>query len=111
MEPDRFDNVDELIDAGLAAYAPEPLAGLEDRVLTRARLETRRRRIAWWWVLGVPAIAAVIVLSVLSTRGSAPRPTPTPIARMEQPTAPAPPPVVRPVVRRRAVKHSNESPK
>jgi hypothetical protein len=110
MEPDRFDNLDELIDGGLAAYTPEPLAGLENRVLTRVRLDARRRRLGWW-VLAIPAIATLIVIAVFSTRGPAPRPQPVPMARVDRSLAPAITTASHPPVRRRRAKQHKELPK
>jgi hypothetical protein len=52
------DDLDRLIDSGLAAYSSaEPLAGLEQRVLRRVRLVRRRR---WWGLMLVPAAAALV---------------------------------------------------
>jgi hypothetical protein len=56
------DDLDRLIDGALSGYSNvEPLAGLEDRVLNRVRVEAsrRRRRI---WILGVLAAPALVAL-------------------------------------------------
>src|SRR5436305_2365987 len=61
------DDLDRLIDCGLAGYSSaEPLVGLEQRVLRRVRSVRRRRR---WGLVLIPA-AAVLVLAVLPPKHS-----------------------------------------
>jgi hypothetical protein len=98
------DELDSLIDEGLAAYgAVEPLAGLEERVLGRARASRRSR---WWWL--VAPVAAAAGLSVWMVRPRTPEIEP-PVVALAKPPAPV---VVAPsreatrVVVRRARQHA-----
>jgi hypothetical protein len=76
------DDLDRLIDSGLAAYSSaEPLAGLEQRVLQRVRTVRRRR---WWGLILVPAAAALVFALM-------------PAKRLEIAVTPPPPPVVQPI--------------
>ena len=68
MGSEKRDELDQLIDCGLAGYVDaEPLAGLEKRVLERVRLADvgRRRRVWWGWVMaaGAAAVAAVFLVA------------------------------------------------
>jgi hypothetical protein len=97
MEPDDRNELDRLIDHSLAMYiAQEPLAGLEDRVLNRIRLDNDgRRRATWRWALAVPAFAAVILVVVISRDSRtpvAPKPAPIGTAHVETPAPAAPAP-------------------
>jgi hypothetical protein len=61
------DELDSLIDGGLAAYGNvEPLAGLEERVLGRVRAQQRSRR--WCWVLVPVAAAAAMAVVMIRPR-------------------------------------------
>jgi hypothetical protein len=60
----RNDEFDQLLEDALAEYREaEPLAGLEDRILQRLRLQTERRWKGWW---GWSAIAAAAVALVIA---------------------------------------------
>jgi len=66
------DKLDRLIDGALAGYSDaEPLAGLEERVLNRARVTQARRRRLVGWGLGLAVAASVVVVVVIWTE---PRP-------------------------------------
>jgi hypothetical protein len=58
-------NLDPILDEALSEYREaEPLAGLEDRVLQRLRLQPEKRRTAWWkW--GALATCAALLLVAL----------------------------------------------
>jgi hypothetical protein len=60
MTPDEFDQV---LDNALAEYREvEPLAGLEDRVLQRLRLQTESRLNLWWrWSAFAAAAMALVI--------------------------------------------------
>jgi len=120
MNPDAHDDLDQLIDRGLAGYAAhEPLAGLEDRVLNRVRLANtgRRRRVWAYSALVLPAVATLVVVGVMSwtRRPPAPKPSPIATARIDRRPAPGLPtvaPVVRLAVPRRARRiHTRTLPK
>ena len=87
------DDLDKLIDGALSTYSSaEPLAGLEQRVLSRVRAAETSRRRRWWWavpVVAVPALAAVLLLPPPRRQDAAPLAavTPPPVR-----IAPAPPP-------------------
>lgn len=88
------DDLDQLIDGALTQYAnPEPLAGIEQRMIGRARAAAYRRR--WWrWGAAIPVAAALLV--VLTQR---PKPAPqTPAVAIIAP-APSLPPVTAPILR------------
>jgi hypothetical protein len=56
------EELDRRIDSALVGYSDaEPLAGLEERVLRRVRLATRRRMLGW-------AVAASVVVTVIVVR-------------------------------------------
>jgi hypothetical protein len=58
------EQLDKILDAALSEYrGAEPLAGLEDRVLQRLRLQPERRLVSWskW---GAIAVCAALVLIV-----------------------------------------------
>jgi hypothetical protein len=63
------DDLDNILDTALARYSgEEPLAGLEQRVLNRARAEGRVRRFRWGrWVLAI-VVVCTITLAVLPKR-------------------------------------------
>ena len=67
---------DRLIDEGVRQYVnAEPSLGLENRVL--ATLEEKRRPAWWrrWWVIAVPAMAALaLVIGIAMSRKPAPAP-------------------------------------
>ncbi len=114
MERNHRDELDQIIDHGLAGYSScEPLAGLEDRVLNRIRLADAGRRQSRWgrWVLVVPALAALAIVAVVSRSARTPIAKPIQTARVDIPPrsiAPAllPTPVA---VRRRTVKRTRGS--
>jgi hypothetical protein len=95
MDPDHRDELDEIIDRGLAAYSScEPLAGLEDRVLNRIQLADagRRRGPGWRWALAIPVLAALATVVVVSRGDRTPIAKPTQTARVD--TAPPVTPVL-----------------
>jgi hypothetical protein len=58
------DEFDQILDDALAEYREaEPLAGLEDRVLQRLRLQAERRRKLWWRWSAITAVAAALVVA------------------------------------------------
>jgi hypothetical protein len=60
------DEFDQALDDALAEYREaEPLAGLEDRVLQRLRLQTARRWKAWWRWSSIGAAAVALVIAAL----------------------------------------------
>jgi len=65
MNIDSPDELDRLLEEGLAAYSSEaPRVGLEGRVLARVRADGRRFR-GWWWTIWVPALAAAIWIAMV----------------------------------------------
>ena len=74
MEHKAYDELDRIIDRGLAGYAAhEPLAGLEDRVLNRVRLANPAGGAQHASLgLAVPAVAALILVAVLPRSSRAP---------------------------------------
>src|SRR5579859_7817535 len=59
------DELDRRIDDALAGYSgAEPLAGIEERVLRRVRVATRRRAFGWAAAIAVAA-AMVVTVSVV----------------------------------------------
>jgi hypothetical protein len=59
------DEFDQVLDDALAEYREaEPLAGLEERVLQRVRLQTDQRRRLWWRWIATPVAAAVLLIAV-----------------------------------------------
>lgn len=74
--------LDNLLDEALSAYrAAEPLAGIEDRVLQRLRLQPAERRAAWWKWSAVAACVAMLALAAwLGLRGHESR---GPVARLQ----------------------------
>ncbi len=102
------DDLDKLIDRTLAGYSnAEPLAGLEDRILERVRIDraARKRRRLWWMLaLAVPEVA-VILFAVWMQK---PAPKIQPVAHV------APPPIVQPappVVTAKAVRQPRTAPR
>ncbi|HEY1677674.1 MAG TPA: hypothetical protein VGG04_08215 [Candidatus Sulfotelmatobacter sp.] len=60
----RSDDVDLLLDKGLARYAEvEPREGLEDRILANLRAERPRVSIHAWWKWGVAALTAMVLVA------------------------------------------------
>lgn len=77
MKNDEPDALDRLMDGALASYSTEePLAGLEQRVMTRVRAEGAAARTGIWrWAAAVAAVAAaVLILTVMLWRRPAPPP-------------------------------------
>ena len=63
MGNEKRDELDQLIDSAMAEYADaEPLAGLEERVLERVRLERAGKRSFWRWSIAVVAVAAALLV-------------------------------------------------
>ena len=116
MDRESYDELDRIIDCGLAGYAAhDPLAGLEDRVLNRVRLSNAgRRKLSWrYWALALPVLAALMLLAVASKSSRAPvaRLQPLPAARGETP-APVPAQgVTRAAIARRSSRHTQPLPK
>lgn len=68
MKIDHPDELDRLLEEGLAAYSSEaPRAGLEGRVLAHVRADGRPSR-GWWWAIWVPALAAAIWIAIAIAR-------------------------------------------
>jgi hypothetical protein len=58
------DEFDQVLDDALAEYCEaEPLAGLEDRVLQRLRLQTEPRLKLWWRWSAITAAAVALVIA------------------------------------------------
>lgn len=58
------DQLERILDQALSEYRlAEPLAGLEERVLQRLRVQTEERRIAWWKWGAVAACAAMLAIA------------------------------------------------
>jgi hypothetical protein len=90
------DELDKLIDGALSTYSTaEPLAGLEQRILNRARA----RRARWPWLLAAVAVAAAILIAVQVRK-----PESTPFVAL----APPPAPVVAPVMPARPLTPSRD---
>src|SRR4051812_20291392 len=89
------DDLDKLLDAGLASYAAaEPRTGLERRVLAHVTA-ARRRPWMWWLAVAAPVAAALFVIAT-HRPAATPQAPPTPIAQTQSvPTAA--PVVVAPV--------------
>ncbi len=84
------DELDRRIDSALAGYSDaEPLAGLEERVLRRVRLATRRRMLGW---AAAFAVAAALVVTAIVVR--APHHSDPPTYRVGIPAVMRPAPVV-----------------
>jgi hypothetical protein len=86
--------VDRLLDDALAPQEIEPRIGLEQRILANLRAQPERR--AWWAWMGVPVLAAalLIVIGVMVTRR--PQPLTAPVVVEHRPATPTEPTVVRP---------------
>ena len=68
------DELDRRIDDALAGYAgAEPLAGMEERVLRRVRLASRRR--AFGWAATIAVVASVVVEAIVVRTPRAVTPT------------------------------------
>ena len=109
MESNGRDQLDNMLDDALAVYsAAEPLAGLEGRMLHRARAaETPRRRPAGW-VFAFVAAAALVLVAIGMRGPRNPAPKTEAVARVEIPapvrrTAAADSPRVTPKHRRRRI--------
>jgi len=88
MEPK--DELDRIIDGALAAYSTaEPPAGLEERVLSRIRAAETLRRRAIARALTLAAVAAAVLVVIVTSTPRAAAPKADHIARVETP-APAP---------------------
>lgn len=74
--------LDNLLDQALSAYREaEPLAGIEDRVLQRLRMQPKESRTAWWKWAALAMCAAVLAFAVwLGSRSHAPQ---GPVARQQ----------------------------
>lgn len=60
MKPNE--DFDSIVDQALAHYRDaEPLSGLDDRVLQRVAVQTRKRRLAGWWAITALAAAAPLI--------------------------------------------------
>jgi hypothetical protein len=60
---DNMDELERVLQEGISGYADgEPLAGLEERVISRVRMKerSRRSRADWWAVLAVGAAALLV---------------------------------------------------
>ncbi len=74
--------LDNLLDEALSAYREaEPLAGIEDRVLQRLRLQPGERRRLWWkWGAVAACVAMLAFAAWLGLRGHEPQ---GPVARQQ----------------------------
>jgi hypothetical protein len=89
-------HLEKILDEALSEYgSAEPLAGLEDRVLQRLRLQPDHRRTAWWRWGAVAACAAMLAFAAwLGLRGREPqRPT---VRQQTEASTTVVPPDVRP---------------
>ena len=60
----HHEQLDNILDEALSAYRKaEPLAGIEDRVLQRLRLQPETRRVTWWKWAAVAACAALVLIA------------------------------------------------
>lgn len=67
-DKDQFDNI---LHEALSEYREvEPLAGIEDRVLERLRLQPAPRRVSWWKWAAVAACAAMVLVAIWIGAGS-----------------------------------------
>jgi hypothetical protein len=90
MNQDHRDELDDLLDRGIASYsAAEPLAGLEERVMQRVTIAQRR---GWrWLVIAIPALAALLIaVAVWRRPHEGVKPSPA-VARVETPAPPQQP--------------------
>lgn len=95
MKDDARSEFNRRLDAALADYASvEPPAGLEQRILARARTSEARPRLVWWrWAAAVPALACAVAVFVYR---DAPRIEPPRVAL----TAPPAPVLSAPLTKR-----------
>lgn len=87
------DESDKVLDDALAEYREaEPLAGLEQRVLRRVRLQAdRRRKLLWRWsALTAAAAALAIVVWIGITARARHELAPATVAHQKEPAAAAP---------------------
>ncbi len=71
MRNDEWDDLDRVLDEGLASYTrAEPRPGLEQRVLRRVLTNDRRK----WWMAAwlIPAVAVLALLLVPARKAPAP---------------------------------------
>jgi hypothetical protein len=91
------DEFDQVLDDALAEYREtEPLAGLEDRVLQRLRLQTERRQRLWWRWSAIAAAAAVVLMAAWIGLGDRTRRdvvAPSVVQKQAQSVEPQPPQV------------------
>jgi hypothetical protein len=91
------DEFDQLLDGALAEYREaEPLAGLEDRVLQRLRLQTEQRRKLWWRWSAIAAAAAALVIVAwigMADRTRQDAAAPSVVQKQATPAEPQPPTV------------------
>ena len=87
------DDVDKLIDGGLSEYccAAEPLAGLEQRILSGVRAAETARRRRWLWEPVIITATAAVALMLVERKSQ-----PVPVAHVAIPpaSAPAGPPTI-----------------
>lgn len=92
----RRDELDQLLDAALAAYSDrEPSAGMEERIM-RSAVRPARRPWLWWLAAAVPVAACLLVLVTnRDTVEPAPvPPKPAPVIAAEAPKVETPAPRV-----------------
>jgi hypothetical protein len=116
MDRESHDELDRMIDRGLAGYAAcEPLAGLEERVLNRVRLANARRRRPGWrrWAVTLPVLAALIVWAVVSKSSRVPvaKLQPLPATHIQAPAPERAPLVTRAASRRHVARRARALPK
>jgi len=83
QDPDREKQLDAALDAALAHYNrdAEPRVGLEDRILANLRtqpLAQKPRWLSWRWMTAA-AITAIVLIAILLTPRTQPKPSPNPI--------------------------------
>lgn len=72
----HVDDLDAILDRGLRSYsAAEPLAGMEERIIRKIQPSRAQRP---WWMLAIPAAAALVLVWVMPgpTRQVSPRKEP-----------------------------------
>jgi len=101
-ERDQFDT---LLDEALTSYA-EPCAGLEERVVRRAKSAARRRRITWSAVPLAAALGVAVLLMMPSRKGEIASGGSAPLSHGRSASHAVPAVFHAMVARRRRVRHN-----